>query len=326
MKDKPPIDSGVFHSMISAFALKSQILPSYDIGEIEQCVLFARGINDSYLTVAGSTQRVLRLYRANWREPSQIEAEIRLLNRFAQEGLPVSVPIADRDGIFVHALSAPEGSRSAVLFSYAEGVPLDRGSPHDLALLGRITGELHLAAAAIPFEPSRPELTVEYLLERPLRQLRAYLVQWPEAFHYLQELAKDLASLIRPLMDKSAARSFCHGDLHSSNVHLKQRERLTVFDFDHCAYGPRCYEFASILRDIGGFSPAWDAFIDAYTAVRPLSGDEEKGIAFFWPVRAIWELGLQAELIGDGGYNRLMMLIDFEIPRMKQWARQHCGL
>lgn len=326
MPDHTPQDSAVFHSIISAAALKTEHLPTYGIGEIQECVLLARGINDSYLVIADGVRFVLRLYRGHWRDPRQIEAEIRLVMRFAQDGLPVSVPIADGDGVFLHALSAPEGMRFAVLFSYADGVPLDRSSPGDLALLGRFAGELHLAAASTPLEACRPELTVDYLLERPLQQLQPYVVQRPDVFSYLDGLAESLASVIEPFAETSALRSFCHGDLHSRNVHVKRAQQLTVFDFDHCGYGPQGYEFGSILRDIGGFNPAWDAFINAYTSVRSLTADEEKVIAFFWPVRAIWELGLQAELIGEIGYNRLMMLIDFELPRMKQWVEQHCQL
>ena len=312
--------------MITGLSLKAEILVRYDIGDIEECVLLARGINDSYLVVARGRPQVLRLYRADWRELEQIEAEVRLLTRFARAELPVSVPMADRDGNFVQSVSAPEGMRYAVLFSYAEGRPLNRESSRDLALLGRFAAELHLATASIPIEPSRPSLTVEYLLQRPITRLRPYLLQWPEALDYIAQLANDLATLLEPFANSLTSRRLCHGDLNTRNVHLSQSARLTVFDFDLCAYGSQSYEFASVLRDIGGFNSAWDAFLKAYSAVEVLSADEERAIPIFLPVRAIWELGLQAELIGDGGFNRLMGLIDFELPRLKEWSREHLGL
>lgn len=139
--------SKVFHSIISAEALKRQLTARYAITETAECLMLARGINDSYLLVSGNEKRVARIYRAGWRTRAEIDAEVHLIEYVAACGMPVSVPIADMDGIYIQTIDAPEGLRYAVLFSYAEGRPLDRTNPGEWALLGRFAGEFHRVGA-----------------------------------------------------------------------------------------------------------------------------------------------------------------------------------
>lgn len=318
---KSPRGQMVAHSIISAEAVACKLLPKYGL-DAHSCVLLARGINDTYLVSKGTRRFALRLYRANWRTRAEIEAELDAIGRLAADGLSVSVPIADTDGGFIHRLLAPEGPRQSVLFSFAEGRNLDRENPEHLALLGRFAAELHNLAERFGVHLQRPALGIEHLIDAPMRRLRSYLERDPAArglFEYAAAFARArLVVLPEPLL------GVCHGDLQTRNAHITGRGGLTVFDFDLCGYGWRCFDFASVLRDIGGFNTVWDAFIGAYMSARGISAEEARAIPVLWVARTIWELGLQAELVHEIGHARLMALIEFERARIGKWITAHC--
>ena len=148
-------EGSISRSIYAGEYLGAVILPRYEIADPRRCVLMARGINDSYLVSTGSGRFVLRVYRSGWRSLPQIEAELVAIDQIVRCGLSVSIPLQAADGSTVQVLAAPEGVRFAVLFSYAEGRPLDYTNAREAALLGRFAGELHVAQTSHPGELSR---------------------------------------------------------------------------------------------------------------------------------------------------------------------------
>jgi Ser/Thr protein kinase RdoA (MazF antagonist) len=313
-----------FHTIISANAL-IHLLLRYDLDAVEHCILLDRGINDTYLVILGADKYILRLYRGAWRSRQAIDAEVMLIERCAEFGLPVSTPIRDRGGTAVQTFSAPGTPRYAVLYSYAEGEPLDRQREEDLALLGRFTADLHQLSVSLPAGLPRPRFDIDDLLIEPLAHLQTCLRYHPDLFDELASLGTRLISSASRLV-RSAPAMLIHGDLQCRNVHIDRPNRITVFDFDFCGYGTRCFEFGSVLRDVGGFNNIWNAFIDAYSASCPLSEAERAVIPSMWAIRGIWELGLQAQLVHELGYKRVMRIIEYEVLKLRQWVDQHCDL
>ncbi len=79
-----------------------------------------------------------------------------------------------------------------------------------------------------------------------------------------------------------------YADLHNGNIHYTDNS-LTLFDFDHCAYGWRAYDLAiafgypDIIRD---------AMIKGYETHRKLSAAEYSAMPAFLQLRAsgMWEM------------------------------------
>ena len=111
----------VVASTLEAEALGQLVAERYGYSLASTCRLFRTGINHTYLLADADQRAVLRVYSYNWRSRAEIEAELTLLTHLHAQGLGVSYPLADRTGALVQELTAPEGTRYAVLFSYAEG-------------------------------------------------------------------------------------------------------------------------------------------------------------------------------------------------------------
>jgi len=111
----------VTHSTLDGDELLNDILPAYDIGVPRQCKLLQRLLNDTYLVESDQGNYILRVYRAGWRTEADIRYEIDVLNALAQQDISVSTPLRRRDGDYLCIVSALEGPRPIVLFTYAEG-------------------------------------------------------------------------------------------------------------------------------------------------------------------------------------------------------------
>ena len=125
----------VTHSTLAINALMTDVLPDYDIGVPLECRLLHLGLNDTYLVKTRDGQYILRVYREGWRSVSEILYELDVLLFLQRENHAVSVPLSRKDGSLIHPVTAPEGIRYVVLFTYAPGkepmyeVPFSLSSP-----------------------------------------------------------------------------------------------------------------------------------------------------------------------------------------------------
>ena len=99
-------------------------------------------------------------------------------------------------------------------------------------------------------------------------------------------------------LDTTAFSSgYCHFDFLPKNFHFDEKDRLTFFDFDFFGKGWLIQDIMTfrqqlLLDRLTGrltaeqFTAAYDQFISAYTAVRPLSDAEREAIPWlglgFW--------------------------------------------
>ena len=111
----------VISSILSADHLGLFVQTRYGLTNNVSCKLLKTGINHSYLVWNKKSKFILRLYSLNWRSDLEISEEVRLLNLLSEINISVSYPIKDVDGNYIQHLEAPEGTRQAVLFSFAEG-------------------------------------------------------------------------------------------------------------------------------------------------------------------------------------------------------------
>jgi len=295
-------------SVLASELLRTRVLSRYDLPGPVRCEFFTPGLNDSYEVHAGRRRFFLRVYRHGWRSRSEIDAEVAVLRMMKARRLPVSHPIARRDGRFVTRLAAPEGTRYAVLFSSAPGSPPDFSKRDRARSYGRIVADMHRCADRRPETGKRFDLDCAHLVDDPLMRLRPFLAHRPADLEYLEDVGPALWRSIEQRLPRELPEyGFCHGDHHGFNVHGDARGRMVVFDFDCYGQGYRAYDLAVFLwvdvqhrglgrSDRAAASRRWNAFLDGYESVRVLSADERAATRAFVPIRHIWLMGLQAEL------------------------------
>jgi Ser/Thr protein kinase RdoA (MazF antagonist) len=313
---------------LSPQTLLSEVASSYDLAVPCECVLINAGLNDVYLIKTSSDPVILKIYRAGWRTRSEVHYEVDVLLHLGRKGVPVSLPLARRDGSFTKSWPGPDGLSHAVLFAYAKGEAAGRVDERYCYLFGRAAAEVHHATDDFASPHARFYLDLEHLLSQPLDALEPLLESRPEAWSYLTGLARrlreELASLPAGAMDWGC----CHGDLAPNNAHLSE-DGLTLFDFDCGGPGWRSYDialFRTFLADerqqYVNHERLWEAFLSGYQERRPVDAVGLRAVSLFVAMRQIWVLGVHARLALASGFGRLPPFFEGMLEFLQEWEEQ----
>ncbi len=301
------VSKEVVSSLFSGSGLQRSVLSRYRLPDGATCRFLTGGLNDTYVIESPSTKLYLRLYRCDWRRKQDIAAEVDMLVHLAQDGQPVSRPVARRDGSYLTRIRAPEGTRWAVVFTDAPGAP-PRLNAARAAAYGEVVAGLHVSADRVQQDPRRFCLDLRHLIEEPIASIEPFLKHRADDLRYLTSIGSDLSEAIESMLPKSRPEfGFCHGDHHGGNVHQGPDGGLVVFDFDCYGYGWRAYDLAVMLWQLAhshGWSRSgrakvvrrWNGFLEGYNRVRSLGHEELAAIRLFVPVRQIWWLGLHTHM------------------------------
>ena len=288
-------------SIFNNTALEQQILSRYDLPQPVHCAFFRQGLNDTYLVETAVATHYLRIYRHNWRTQSQIEAEIAVLNELAQVGLPVSVPVPQRDGRFLTPIPAAEGPRYAVLFTAAPGQLHINPTRKQSHTLGQVTAQMHTVFDELPANYARFEMDVAYFVKRPFTNIQRIFGHLPQQMAILSQTIQALSTHLSTLPNSNIG--LCHGDLHTGNAHFAGN-RPTLFDFDCLGYGHRAYDLATFCwsrllfePDEGKQQACWQAFLAGYEAERPLHPTTLTLIPIFTLARQLWVMGIHTDAV-----------------------------
>jgi Ser/Thr protein kinase RdoA (MazF antagonist) len=288
---RPPFP--VERSLVSADAIAAAVERLHALAPPVRCRLLHPGTNDTYLVESQAVRFVARLYGAR-RSAGEIAYELDLLLHLERAGVEVSVPVATTDGPLVHALPAPEGPRRLVLFTHADGRPLDWRDRGESLAAGRLTGRVHAAADSFSSPRPRAPLGLEALLSEPLDVIDPLLGGRDEERRELARIASRLrarAEAVAPDLDWGV----CHADVGAANMHVAGR-RLTVFDFDLCAPGWRAWDLAGAwaAARLEGDEVIWGAFLRGYREARPLRAADVAVVPLFHAIGRVWSLGVRA--------------------------------
>lgn len=314
----------VTYSILAADGLLSE-LACYEVGTPQTCRLLHRGLNATYVFATDRDHYVGRVYGAGWRSEDSIAFELELLAHLADRGVPVCLPIPDRDGCLIRPLAAPEGTRHLVLFTYAEGTPMSWELPDHRRGVGCLVAQLHDAADDFDSARERRPLDLRYLVDESLEALLPLLDDRPAARDYLERFGNALRARAEAICDQGLDWGVCHGDVAAGNVHAVA-DRLTMFDFDLAAAGWRAYDLAAVQwvalnrRDQG----VWDDFVRGYLDRRPLAQADLAAVPAFHAVRHLWSLGMEARCAPALGVWRLSdEYLEPELSFFRDWERAH---
>ena len=293
------------HSILSTAALADFVQRQYDIAPICECLLLARGVNDSYLIRVAGAQYVLRVYQLNWRSTADIAYELDILAHLDCRAVRVATALPRTDGSVFATIAAPEGERFIALFHYAAGGEIRYGD--DAAPLaqayGRAVAQVHLQSDGFHSAHARFELDLVELLERPIGLIQAQLAARPADAAYLVDLASRLSAYIAQHA-ATLETGFCHGDFHGQNAHIDAEQAITWFDFDCCGRGWRAYDLAVFfwqMRSTNAHQQRCPEFLRAYLAQRPLAEQDLAAIPYFVAIRHLWWIALNIQLAPSMG-------------------------
>lgn len=279
--------------ILPAEALTPMLMREYALPEPLECTLIRRGFNDHYRVAVGDRRFVLRVYLAGKyyiESEGDFRFELDLLAFLAGRGVSVSHAIPLRSGELLGALETEGGVRYFALFTQAEGEMVKAATTEQATALGETVGAFHVAANDFRSPHRRYRLDLEYLMERPLREIEALLARCGRGDLAPYRPALDrLHRTVREAPLTGDAFGIIHGDLHRGNVHFDADCRPTLFDFDHGGFGYRAYDLAVCRSRLS--DAAWEAFLASYQCLRPVGHEELALLPAFAAIRPIWDIG-----------------------------------
>jgi len=285
-----------------------ELVRELQLGELRELRGIHGGIeNTNYFLTTDRGEYVLTLFERLTHE--QLPFYLHLMKHLAQRGIPVPEPQAlpasasaeNPDGKLLHLVCGKPAAVVDKLRGHSELAP---GTAH-CAAVGEMLARMHIAGRDYP--RSQPNLrglpwwndTVPVVLPH-LTPEQAALISAELA--YQNHVAASSAYAALP-------RGPVHADLFRDNVMFEGEELTGFFDFYFAGVDTWLFDLAVCLNDwcidlsTGAEDKARaDAFLRAYTAVRPLAGSERRllpamlraGALRFW-ISRLWDFHLPRE-------------------------------
>jgi Ser/Thr protein kinase RdoA (MazF antagonist) len=295
-------------SIFSAAGLLDHVKEVYGFSAVF-IELFVSSFGDIYRVVTPTAKFILRVYHAKPHTRDSILSEVQLLDHLHQHGLSVAHPIRRSDGDWLLTLDAPEGTRYAVLYSFAEGEQISATTSLDSVVeYGELVGRIHLIADTFPIALNRQPITFESLVDDGLDRLLSLCPQYKDEISYMREVADAIRPQIERLPTTKPLYGLCHGDASASNVFISADGHPTLFDFDSCGPSWRIYDVGSFVSNVAYRNmPAEfsEAFLEGYERIRPLEPSERSAIPLIKILRKYLTISWMTAMIEPFGSHNL---------------------
>lgn len=295
------------YSRIACETVLELLSHNYKLPTLTNCQFYTLGLHDNYLIEAEHTTYILRIYRRDWRSPEEIQFELNLLDHLKTRGAEVSAPLTTKTTQLSIQLNCPEGSRSAALFNYAEGIAPGRSlSIQQSHLLGNSVAKFHLIGDTFTTHIQKQTLDTAYLLDKSIQVVKPFIDF--EMQSYLKRLCQKIKTQLPRLPDKTGILGICSGDINPGNFHIDENQNITLFDFDQCGYGYRAFEIGKFISSLHAFADKHklsQAFIEGYERIRPLTDQETLSIPCYEIMSHIWVMAIHVYNIDRIGYKHL---------------------
>jgi Ser/Thr protein kinase RdoA (MazF antagonist) len=236
-----------------------------------------------------------------------------------------------KNGDHLAAFKTGEGSRQALLLTYAEGESLVSDEADSLTY-GRAAAQLHDALDDFSSQHVRFCIDLDHLLDTPLRAILPILENLPaertDLLNIVQKLKEHMSNLSIEKLEWGA----CHGDLHGFNAHITKDRQVISFDFDCGGPGWRAYDIAvfcwrrALLQQD---EKLWEAFLRGYTQHRAIGPLDIAAVPLFVALRQIWLIGLHRILDDDDGYSNRCLnkrYFEYHLRFLRKWVNEHIDM
>lgn len=299
----------VLYSTLSCEALSTEVLSLYDLGTVQGCQFWNRGLSDVYRVETKANFYILRISHTQWRSKADTYFELEFLDFLQRRRIPVAYPLRTRQGHLAVELEAPEGKRYAALFIYAPGaIPLGDLNSQQSYRMGQILAQIHASGLEFQTPYTRPALDLSHLLDQSLETISPFLKRRSGDLQYLQHQVGQIRHALQSLPQESPFWSVCWGDPHSGNAHFTAENQATLFDFDQCGPGWRAFDVAKFWQvaiRTGMNRRVRESFLGGYGSIQSL---DEIELALLQPLTQaahlwMWAINLRTLMVHQ--YSRL---------------------
>lgn len=251
---------------------------------------------------------VLRIQPPEWLNYEYIEAEMKyLIDLRKKTGLPVSEPVAAKDGSLVQRISLGNygESRHCVIFKWVDGIfKKKRLTPAELTEIGKFIAKVHNFSN---------ENINDTKYKRPVFNWEGFFGEKGVFYsginrkNYSQndfDIVAKASEMVRKRMENMEINpdnfGFIQGDFYFRNILFKNGE-VRVIDFDLCGYGYYLYDLAIPFwpEGQGDTGAAMQHVINGYRQIRKLDEGYEKDIAYFLALRRLIDAEYMIARIDD---------------------------
>lgn len=246
--------------------------------------------NSVYTFFKDGRDYILRISSRRRKSISDLENELKFIEALAKEGIPVSRPVPSENNLMIEAVDDSQ----VVAFEKAEGVAVDVTDTSvwttDLFYYwGKQIGRMHRVSTQSQLE--RPQWTKED------PDVLKILPKIPSEL--IKERYIKLLDELRNYDPHPHLYGLIHNDFHQGNFLVKDR-RITVFDFDDCAYHWFAYDLAvsfyhaywqasSFTPERTDFSQVfWLHFLKGYGEEHPIHREMLEQIPILLKIREIF--------------------------------------
>lgn len=250
-------------------------LESYGMGRLIFFKGIAEGVeNSNFLVETEKGRFILTLYEKRVSE-ADLPYFLGLMDHLADKGLPCPLPVNDLEGRSLRELAG----RPAALITFLEGISARRPSTAQCAALGDVLGQFHKAGADFQMR----------------RENSLGPAGWAQLFEAVQSRADDiipgLAEVIGSELETLSGlwpadlpEGVIHADLFPDNVLFLDESVSGLIDFYFACNDRLAYDVAICLNawcfepDVSFNVTKARALLEAYQAVRPLTGAEREAL------------------------------------------------
>lgn len=245
------------------------LLQDFSIGKITELKGIAAGItNTNYFVITDQARYVLTIFEQN--KFDDLPYFVDLMTYLEEHSIPCPAPIKDKYGVDLRTIK----DKPALLISCLKGQDTKEPSAEQCAQVGRVLAQMHIAGQSFT-RASKNQRDTEW---------RNNIVT-----KVMEKLSADDQSILNQALDfqdkldlTALPKGVIHGDLFRDNV-LFDGDTLGGFiDFYYACHDVLAYDVAIAVNDwcltkTGDFDePRLNAFMQAYTAVRPFSDAEKQ--------------------------------------------------
>jgi len=273
------------NSTLSPKELGKLIQQNYGLTDKTECSIFRLGMNHLYIVHDDEDKYVFRVYTHNLRTQLEIEEELRLLILLKEADRQVAFPIADTSNKFIQEIEAPEGTRFAVLFSYAKGIKTAKFSAQASFLIGQALAKVHQSTENI--ELKRVSYNAQSLLRNPVLRTKEFYSKNSSEIEFLESLSNFLTLKMENIDKQKMRHGAVHLDVWFDNLHIDDEKGITFFDFDFCGNGYLCFDISYFLFQLLAtnlneeeYQAKADSFIKGYETVTKINNEEKKFLPF----------------------------------------------
>lgn len=257
-----------------------KILSGFNLGKLKEVKPLATSGNITHIIKTNRNNYLLRFCPTGqrWRSRKEILAELELINYLLENKLPVSRPMAARDGEFIISWKNHFG----YLRDFINGSLKLNPYPKEIKKFGELIGRFHNLVKNYKTNHKRKHIWNLQETKKIFQQNKKLILRsnFKNKREFVEKMAKELSLLNFP---EDLPSGTIHEDLGKRHIIWQKDKILGIIDFDRSYYGKLIYDLGEACRG-WCFINNWrswsnknfQAFINGYQNERKLIKIEKK--------------------------------------------------